>query len=90
MDSSRSDPYRVCPIRAGITEHEWLRIADTLVLNHVEIHVEPIGAKDGDTSLELLAGAESGECGASGTFLITRADVVVVKRAIAVRVRTSA
>jgi hypothetical protein len=69
-------------LRAFVAEYEVARIARPMVLDHVEIDVEPIGAQCRDTTLQLLPGAEPGRDSAQ---LILRPDVVIVKRAIAVR-----
>src|SRR5262249_58583235 len=81
--------YRVCrPPRDK--ENKRLRVADALMLHHIEVNIESIGPQNGDTPLQLLARAEPGEGSAPWPFLIARSEVVIVERSIAVRIRARA
>ena len=71
-------------ISARIAEHERCGVTDPLMLHHIQVNVEAIGAQDGDAALQLLARAVAGR---HRTLLAARADVVVVERPIPVRPR---
>src|SRR6516162_9142390 len=55
-----------------------------MVLDHVEIDVDAIGAQCRDTTLQLFPRAEPGR---NSAHLFLRTDVIIVKRTIAIRAR---